>query len=319
MSAVRFARLRGEHAEELYELRMKALRTVPTAFGASVQDDIERGVGFYRGILGDSGEDNVVFGAWERDTLVGMVGVLRHPREKTGHKNLIWGMFVDESQRGKKLGAGLLDLAIAHSRDKMGVRLVQLEVATNNAAAKALYLSRGFQFWGREPMALFVNGSYNDEEHYALVFEPQTRFRAHEIDLHDRPNAPELAAIGAGLRRHNQPFGGSEKTRELTACVRDENGRVIAGLYGHSDWGWLFIKWLWVDENHRKHGWGRKLMTAAEVEAVKRGCTGVWLDTFSFQARGFYEKLGYVLFGKLDDYPAGQNRVFLEKRLPKEV
>ena len=52
-------------------------------------------------------------------------------------------------------------------------------------------------------------------------------------------------------------------------------------------------------------------MLAAEAEAIRLGCVGVWLDTFSFQARGFYEKLGYTLFGTIDDYPPGESRFFL--------
>ena len=56
-------------------------------------------------------------------------------------------------------------------------------------------------------------------------------------------------------------------------------------------------------------------MHLAEREAVNRGCHGAWLDTFEFQARGFYEKLGYEVFGSLDDNPRGSRRFFLRRRL----
>jgi GNAT superfamily N-acetyltransferase len=56
-------------------------------------------------------------------------------------------------------------------------------------------------------------------------------------------------------------------------------------------------------------------MRRAEEIALDRGCIGVWLDTFAFQARGFYEKLGYSLFGQLDDHPRESARYFLKKRL----
>jgi len=56
-------------------------------------------------------------------------------------------------------------------------------------------------------------------------------------------------------------------------------------------------------------------MEQAETIAREAGCTGIWLDTYEFQARGFYEKLGYTLFGTLDDYPVGQRRFFMQKRL----
>ena len=56
-------------------------------------------------------------------------------------------------------------------------------------------------------------------------------------------------------------------------------------------------------------------MRTAEEVARERGCAGIWLDTFSFQARGFYEKLGYTVFGRIDDYPPGQSRFWLRKHL----
>jgi ribosomal protein S18 acetylase RimI-like enzyme len=72
-----------------------------------------------------------------------------------------------------------------------------------------------------------------------------------------------------------------------------------------------------VDGAHRGGGWGRALLERAEEEAIARGLQGVWLDTFSFQAPGFYQKLGYEVFGTLADYPPGHTRYFLRKTLPK--
>ncbi len=73
---------------------------------------------------------------------------------------------------------------------------------------------------------------------------------------------------------------------------------------------------IWVDETVRGEGLGRRIMEAAEAEAILRGCTRVMLDTFSFQAPEFYEKLGYVTFGVIEDYIPGERQYFLEKRLP---
>jgi ribosomal protein S18 acetylase RimI-like enzyme len=55
------------------------------------------------------------------------------------------------------------------------------------------------------------------------------------------------------------------------------------------------------------------MLLQAEQEAIARGCRGAWLDTYSFQARGFYERLGYAVFGILNDYPPGQKRIFCTK------
>jgi hypothetical protein len=55
-------------------------------------------------------------------------------------------------------------------------------------------------------------------------------------------------------------------------------------------------------------------MQQAEDEARQRLCLGAWLDTFSFQARGFYERLGYTVFGTINDFPPGHSRIFMKKR-----
>jgi GNAT superfamily N-acetyltransferase len=72
---------------------------------------------------------------------------------------------------------------------------------------------------------------------------------------------------------------------------------------------------VYLPEDLRGAGLGRQLMEQAEQEAIHRGCHIIWLDTFTFQARGFYERLGYTVFGTLEDYPPGHSRFFLRKNL----
>lgn len=108
---------------------------------------------------------------------------------------------------------------------------------------------------------------------------------------------------------------GPSTFREMTLSIRDSEGRLIAGLNGQSNWQWLFVKMVWVSEGHRYQGLGGKLLAAAENEARKRLCTGVWLDTFSFQSPDFYKKHGYSEFGRIDEYPHGHQRHFFFKRL----
>jgi ribosomal protein S18 acetylase RimI-like enzyme len=75
----------------------------------------------------------------------------------------------------------------------------------------------------------------------------------------------------------------------------------------------LHVDLLFLPESLRRIGIGRQLMSDAEGEAIRRGCRGAWLDTYSFQARGFYERLGYTVFGTIEDYPPGYSRFFLKK------
>lgn len=77
----------------------------------------------------------------------------------------------------------------------------------------------------------------------------------------------------------------------------------------------MHIDSLWVDESLRGKDYGTKLMKMVEEEAVKRGCTIAHTDSFTWQAPGFYEKLGYQLFGKLEDYPKGSSLNYYFKKL----
>ena len=94
----------------------------------------------------------------------------------------------------------------------------------------------------------------------------------------------------------------------------DRANTLVGGLSGTMSWGWLFIEALWVHANQRGNGAGRALLTHAETHALANGCHSAWLDTF--QAKGFYETLGYTAFGTLEDYPQDQIRTFMRKRLP---
>jgi GNAT superfamily N-acetyltransferase len=133
------------------------------------------------------------------------------------------------------------------------------------------------------------------------------------ISIEAPPAKATLDAIDNGLDVYNAQF--SPATFEAFAVpLKTAEGEIKGGIYAMAWAGSLFIKWFWIDESLRRAGHGRKLMAAAEAEGRRRGCTAVWLDTFEFQARPFYEKLGYEVFGTLD-YPAGFKRYFMQKAL----
>jgi GNAT superfamily N-acetyltransferase len=93
------------------------------------------------------------------------------------------------------------------------------------------------------------------------------------------------------------------------------SGLVAGGMWGYTWAQWLFVELLVLPEAMRGKGIGTAIMKLAEREAARRGCVGVWLDTHSFQARPFYEKLGYAVFGVLEDFPPGHTRYYLRKSL----
>jgi GNAT superfamily N-acetyltransferase len=138
-----------------------------------------------------------------------------------------------------------------------------------------------------------------------------------KITLTDSPDDHALKTISQLITRFNEVASGRPNDfRPLAIFLSDpETGQTLGGLWGWTSFSFLHVDLLYVPESLRGTGIGRRMMHLAEEEAVQRGCHGVWLDTFSFQARGFYERLGYTVFGSIQNYPPGQSRLFLKKTL----
>jgi len=135
------------------------------------------------------------------------------------------------------------------------------------------------------------------------------------LNLSDVADEAVRLAIAAPLIRYNESRVGFRDYKPLVIELRNAEGAIVGGLWGATGYGWLFVQLLAVPEDLHGHGIGRRLMQTAEAEALSRGCHGAWLDTFEFQARGFYEKLGYSCFASLDEYPKGFSRFYMRMRL----
>jgi len=132
------------------------------------------------------------------------------------------------------------------------------------------------------------------------------------------PHAPESLKqhVRDRLDLHNVAATGQSEYYAVSMFLKDARDEVLGGLLGSLWGGWLYVQHLWVAAPLRGLGHGRRLMQAAERYAVERGCRNAHLDTSSFQAPAFYEKLGYQVFGSLEDFPPGHTKYFMKKRLP---
>ena len=105
---------------------------------------------------------------------------------------------------------------------------------------------------------------------------------------------------------------------KLDIKIINENDKIIAGCLAKMYcWNILYIDILWVDKDYRGLGLGTKLLKHIEETATAKGCTLIHLDTFDFQAKSFYEKLGYTVFGVLDNCPENHCRYYLKKDLKR--
>lgn len=133
------------------------------------------------------------------------------------------------------------------------------------------------------------------------------------------------AAVGLPLRSFNRAanpmyYAARElpenAPKPLTLLARDESGAIVGGVIGETQFSWLRVSIVAVAEHHRGQGVGRRLMELAEKEARARGCRYVFLDTMDYQAPSFYQKLGYEISGKLNDWDShGHSQYLFTKQL----
>lgn len=130
------------------------------------------------------------------------------------------------------------------------------------------------------------------------------------------PLAADIEVVRDGLLAFNVEHVGREpQSGMLSLFLRSPSKQVIGGLLGGWRWGWVYVDKLWIQAEYRKLGGGSRLLRAAETEAVAAGCTDAVLDTFSFQARGFYERNGYKVYATLEGFPPGHRQLFFHKKL----
>lgn len=135
------------------------------------------------------------------------------------------------------------------------------------------------------------------------------------VEVTLEPTLDDVRALEHGLSVHARDFVPRPGFQPLAVLARDASGRLVGGVVARVNWSWLHVSLVWVAEELRGGGLGALLLAAAEDEGRTRGCRHAHLDTFSYQARPFYERHGWRVFATLDDYPEGHQRFFLRKDL----
>lgn len=132
------------------------------------------------------------------------------------------------------------------------------------------------------------------------------------------PNPADLEAVRWGLYRFNMRTLDDWRFLDIAIFLRDDAQTVQGGILGGVWGGWFHIEILWIADAYRHQGYGDQLIDAAEAEARAFGSTNAYVETFSFQARPFYERHGYRVVGEINDYPPGQTYYLLSKSLADE-
>lgn len=139
--------------------------------------------------------------------------------------------------------------------------------------------------------------------------------KEYKLSIEETPDAEDVRVLAGGLTAHALPHTGAPGFRPIAVFLRDEAGEIAGGVWGQINWNWLSIGLVWLSEPLRGEGYGRRLIDEIERIGRERGCRYAHLDTFSYQARPFYERLGYEVFAELEDYPPRHRRYFMKKSL----
>ena len=135
-----------------------------------------------------------------------------------------------------------------------------------------------------------------------------------ELRVEDDPDPREIELLETEIRREASAAMGLGEEVELAIFVRD-GGRIVAGISGFT-WGdCCELQSLWVEPSLRGQGLATRLIAAAEAEAAARGCSQTVHFTYDFQARALYERSGYELVGRVEDFPSGTDVLWFRKRL----
>lgn len=135
------------------------------------------------------------------------------------------------------------------------------------------------------------------------------------LRVEDEPRREDMARLDERLYEFNAAASGVDDGRRLAVFVRDASGEIVAGMHGWTWGGTGFVQTLWVREDLRGHGLGARILAAAEAEAKRRGCHQMHLDSHSYQAPGFYRRLGYEVIAELPGWPGDDTRIFFRKAL----
>lgn len=320
-------RLTPDDAGPYRELMLEAYEQAADAFTSTAEERRDAPASWWIGRIAPASGLGESFGAFVDGRLVGTVAIEYAAKPKTRHAGLVIGMYVQPAERRRRVGLALMHAALAAARERPHLVALRLTATEGNDAAIRLYESVGFRAWGVEPMAIRTPRGLVGKVHMALLLAaPAAQPSAPGDDATADPSAPQVrietgdtaaarAVVDAGLDAHNLASAPLHEVRPLDAIASTHDGTVVGGAVGRT-WGRRCeLLQFWVAPAHRLQGTGSRLLAAFEREAAARGCELVYLDTWTFQAPGFYRARGYVEALRMDGYAPGLVRFTLHKRL----
>lgn len=140
-----------------------------------------------------------------------------------------------------------------------------------------------------------------------------------KIELTTTPSLQDLQAISTGIQSYNQSYLADDVVYQadtkFAVFAKNKADEVIGGIRATAFWNYCIIELLWLSKESRGEGLGSQLMQKAEAFALVKGFEYIRTETIDFQAKPFYQKLGYKVYGELHDCPKGHTTYCLVKAL----
>ncbi len=230
------------------------------------------------------------------------------------HVRSLW---VDQMWRGRGYATELMAAAEKYA---IGKGCIAAALQTASYEARPLYEKLGYRvfveiddhpvkghrryYLSKRPLRGIDTRRRDPQDVVKVVMQPYASAEVQRI-INDGIHGHAHAAIGLP----------EQMWSAANVFLQSDDGEILGGALGNTWCLWLYVSEVWVDPAIRGKGYATKLMAAIEHLAIERRCIYSYLDTFSFQARPLYEKLGYEVIGTLKDHPKGHTHYFMKKGL----
>ena len=221
-------------------------------------------------------------------------------------------LWVNEKCRGKGYATALMNHI-----EKLGIEkgCKLSHVSTYEFQALGLYQKLGYTLFGyMDDVPLGYKDYYLQKK-----LKPCNVVET-EINIHE-PTEEELECFCRGLIEYNRSkllFDNIPESSSFNKCIK-ASGKIVGGILAYTFWNMAVVEALWVSDEFRNKGYATALLTALERYAKENGNTIIYLETFNPQMRNLCEKLGYVVYGVMEDYPEGHSRYYVCKKIERSV
>jgi RimJ/RimL family protein N-acetyltransferase len=249
------------------------------------------------------------------------VGDLAMKVDASEHYQAEIGYTFSREHQGKGYATEAVCRLLDYAFEDQDLHRIVAIVDCENERSIALLERLGMRREGHSLQSFPAGEGWVDEYYYAVLEDEWNaglkENAARDLRIISEPHASSEDAtfIRESLALYNVAVTGDSYYSPLAIFLRDGREAILGGVLGDIWGGWLDLSFLWVAEPVRGHGYGTRLLEAAEQEARAQGCHGVFLTTFSFQARPFYERSGYEVVADIPDYPRGHSYHVLKKTL----